>query len=79
MTWISVADELPEPRVTVWAGKSGEKYSFYMMIPWEGVGLIWAKMEPERLEPHFELEYVYDLNQDYSWITHWKYLPEPIK
>ncbi len=77
MKWISVKDKLPPEGVPVWACKKGGIISMFAIMHdpdgwlWCDVQSYWHNLQSWNCE--------YDVDDDYSFITHWAHLPERMK
>jgi len=75
--WISVETALPKLHTPVWA-TNGE--DILLLDRYEDTdGWLWAQIYAA---PRFDgVNWFYDAecDDDYSWVTHWKYLPSPPK
>ena len=79
MTWISVDDELPEADVPVWAGKLGANNLKLYAINAHLGRWWWSEVYSYYTDSKGNWRCDSEANDDYSFITHWQYLPEPIK
>lgn len=75
--WISVEDRLPDEGVPVWGATLGQ-FPMIAALQVDADGWLWGEVYA-----HYPSDGKwacdYEVNDDYSWITHWMPLPEPPK
>lgn len=77
--WIAVSERLPEPDTPVWAGwfNADGTFAFGLFVRFEEDSeWYWARCHHTQSWNDFG---DWELDDDYSHITHWQPLPEPPK
>lgn len=77
--WIKIEDRFPDEGVPVW-GAAISQYPLSMMmvcLEYYNDGWLWENVISYYLNADQKWECDSEMDDDYSWITHWMPLPNP--